>query len=116
MAVPDANQRFREITFGIVAERAEGEVRPRVFFEDFPDVVLYVREVSPSGGGWTDVFMVDNRSPGSRRRRFWRARDGSSSIAQQRTVEMVLEDGARHKAENAGEYEVFQLRPAACSA
>ena len=31
VAVPDANQRFREITFGVVAERAEGEVRPRVF-------------------------------------------------------------------------------------
>src|SRR5918996_5145089 len=39
VAVPDANQRFREITFAIVAERAEGEVRPRVFYQDFPDVV-----------------------------------------------------------------------------
>ena len=37
VAVPDANQRFREITFGVVAARAEGEVRPRTFFEDFPD-------------------------------------------------------------------------------
>src|SRR5688572_6354569 len=52
VATPDANQRFREIIFGIVAARAEGEVRPRVFFEDFPDVVLYVREIPRSGGGW----------------------------------------------------------------
>ena len=51
VAVPDANQRFREITFGVVAARAEGEVRPRVFFEDFPDLVLYVREIPASGGG-----------------------------------------------------------------
>jgi lipopolysaccharide export system permease protein len=108
VAVPDANQRFREITFGIVAERAEGEVRPRVFFEDFPDVVLYVREVSASGGGWTDVFMVDNRTPGAPAA--FLARRGRVIIdRQQRTVEMVLEDGTRHKAENAGEYEVFRF-------
>lgn len=108
VAVPDANQRFREITFGIVAERAEGEVRPRVFFEDFPDVVLYVREVSPSGGGWTDVFMVDNRSPQAPAA--FLARRGRVVIDRpQRTVEMVLEEGTRHKAQNAGEYEVFRF-------
>jgi LPS export ABC transporter permease LptF/LPS export ABC transporter permease LptG len=108
VAVPDANQRFREITFGIAAERAEGEVRSRVFFEDFPDVVLYVRDVSPSGGGWTDVFMVDNRTPGAPAA--FLARRGRVVIdRQQRTVEMVLEDGTRHKAENAGEYEVFRF-------
>ena len=36
-AMPDANQAFRELTMQIVADRAEGEVRPRVFFEDFPN-------------------------------------------------------------------------------
>ena len=76
VALPNANQAFREITFNIVAERAEGEVRPRVFFEDFPDVVLYVREVSPSGGGWNDVFMADNRT-GQRRPCTWRGAAGS---------------------------------------
>ena len=108
VGVPDANQRFREITFGVVAERAEGEVRPRVFFEDFPDVVLYVREVSPSGGGWTDVFMVDNRSASTPAA--FLARRGRVVIdRQQRTVEMVFEDGARHTAESGGKYEVFRF-------
>ena len=27
--------------------RAEGEVRAREFFEDFPDMVLYVHEIPP---------------------------------------------------------------------
>ena len=106
VAVPDANQRFREITFGIVAERAEGEVRPRVFFEDFPDVVLYVREIAPAG--WTDVFMADNRAgqPPS----VYVARQGRVVIdRERRAVEMVLEEGARHTADGAGKYEVFQF-------
>jgi LPS export ABC transporter permease LptF/LPS export ABC transporter permease LptG len=109
VAVPDANQRYREITFSIVAERAEGEVRPRVFFEDFPDLVLYVREVPVSGGGWRDVFMVDSR-PGQPSATYL-ARQGRVVIdRERRTVEMVLEDGARHTADAAGKYEVFQFK------
>ena len=109
VAVPDANQRYREIIFSIVAERAEGEVRPRVFFEDFPDLVLYVREVPVSGGGWQDVFMVDSR-PGQAAATYL-ARQGRVVIdRERRTVEMVLEDGARHTADAAGKYEVFQFK------
>jgi LPS export ABC transporter permease LptF/LPS export ABC transporter permease LptG len=109
VAVPDANQRYREITFSIVAERAEGEVRPRVFFEDFPDLVLYVREVPASGGGWRDVFMVDSR-PGHPPATYL-ARQGRVVIDREReTAEMVLEDGARHTADAAGKYEVFQFK------
>src|SRR5512134_1654180 len=58
-AMPDANQSFRELTMQIVADRAEGEVRPRVFFEDFPNMVLYVREVPFDGRGWIDVLAAD---------------------------------------------------------
>ena len=61
-AIPDANQTFREITLRIVADRAEGQVRPREFFADFPDTVLYVREI-PRDGGWKDVFAADTRNP-----------------------------------------------------
>ena len=109
VAVPDANQRFREITFAIVAARAEGEVRPRVFFEDFPDLVLYVREIPASGGGWTDVFMADTQ-PG-KPAAIYMARHGRVVIdREKRTLEVVLQDGARHTADAAGKYEVFTFR------
>src|SRR5688572_17208496 len=109
VAVPDANQRYRDIIFSIVAERAEGEVRSRVFFEDFPNLVLYVREVPASGGGWRDVFMVDSR-PGHPPATYL-ARQGRVVIDREReTAEMVLEDGARHTADAAGKYEVFQFK------
>jgi LPS export ABC transporter permease LptG len=90
-----------------VAARAEGEVKPRVFFEDFPDVVLYVREV-PKTGGWNDVFLSDNRAgvaPAvylAKRGRVHLNRDA-------RTVEMVLEQGSRHTADAEGKYEVFSF-------
>jgi LPS export ABC transporter permease LptG/LPS export ABC transporter permease LptF len=107
-AVPDANQNFREISFNIVAERAEGEVRPRVFFEDFPDLVLYVRDVPPEGG-WNGVFMADNRA--GQLPAVYLARHGRVLIdRQQRTVQMVLHEGTRHTADAAGKYEVFQFK------
>src|SRR5688572_4399712 len=109
VAAPNANQRYRDIIFSIVAERAEGEVRSRVFFEDFPNLVLYVREVPASGGGWRDVFMVDSR-PGHPPATYL-ARQGRVVIDREReTAEMVLEDGARHTADAAGKYEVFQFK------
>src|SRR5918993_1181581 len=49
VSIPSSNQVYREITFDIIAERAEGEVRPWVFFEEFPNFVLYVREVPATG-------------------------------------------------------------------
>lgn len=58
VALPNANQRFREIAFNVVAGRAESNIKPRVFFDDFPDRVIYVRDVVP--GGWRDVFMADS--------------------------------------------------------
>lgn len=103
-AIPSANQTYREIAFNILAERAEGEVKPRVFFEEFPDLVLYVREVPPTGG-WIDVFMADNRpgQPAS----IYLARRGRVIINRdKRTVDMVLDDVTRHTAETNGKYDV----------
>jgi LPS export ABC transporter permease LptG/LPS export ABC transporter permease LptF len=107
VALPNANQASREIMFDVVAARAEGEVRPRVFFEDFPDVTLYVREVSPSGAGWTNVFMADTRG-GSQA--IYLAEHGRVLIDRTaRTVEMILEDGSRHRPDADGKYEVFRF-------
>lgn len=95
-AVPSANQTFREVTYNIVAARAESEVKPRVFFEDFPNTVLYVRDVRP-GGGWADVFVADTTQPSEPV--VYLARRGHMVLDRaERRVEMVLEQGSRHSA------------------
>lgn len=58
VALPDANQSFREIVYVVMATRVESNVRPRVFFQEFPDKVIYVKEL-PREGGWRDVFVAD---------------------------------------------------------
>ena len=42
--------------------RGETKIKPRVFYTAFPNLVIYVREVTP-GVGWTDVFVTDTSLP-----------------------------------------------------
>ena len=107
VSVPAGNQRFREITFNIIASLAEGEVRPQVFFDRFPNIDLYVREIPPTGG-WNGVFMSDNRAgDGST---IYVAKRGRVVIdRKKRSVEMILDEGARHTADAADTYKVFSF-------
>ncbi len=104
VSVPAGNQRFREITFNIIASQAEGEVKPGVFFDQFSNIDLYVREI-PKTGGWNGVFMSDNRrGEGSA---IYLARHGRVVIDRsKKSVEMVLDDGTQHSTDSAGNYDV----------
>jgi len=109
-AIPNENQNYREITLRIVADRAEGQVRAREFFEDFPDTVLYVREI-PAGGGWRGVFAVNTRKSGQPV--VFVASTGQMVVDRNRkTIEMVLEDGTRHttQASDPAVYEVVRFK------
>ena len=106
-ALPNANQAYRDITYDVIASRAEGEVKPRTFFLGFPDLALYVRDV-PATGGWNDVFMADKRA--GQAASVYVARHGRVLLdREQRTVEMLLQDGTRHTADPGGDYKVFQF-------
>ena len=96
IALPDANQSYREITYNIIAARAESEVKPRVFFEDFPNMLLYVREVPTDGGGWTDVFLADTTNA-VQPDVYVAARGRMILDRDNRRVEVLLEDGTRHR-------------------
>jgi LPS export ABC transporter permease LptG/LPS export ABC transporter permease LptF len=93
--MPRANQDYREIVYNIVASRAESEVKPRVFFEDFPNLVIYVRDVVPDGGGWREVFLADTRKPNQPE--IFLAQRGQLVLDRpNRRVDLVLFKGTRH--------------------
>ncbi|HSK10004.1 MAG TPA: LptF/LptG family permease [Vicinamibacterales bacterium] len=97
VGVPAGNQAFREIAFSVIAQRVESEVKPRVFYEDFPNLVLYARDVPANRPGWRDVFVADQSQPGPPT--IFVARHGRMVLDRaKRTVELVLEDGAQHLA------------------
>jgi LPS export ABC transporter permease LptG/LPS export ABC transporter permease LptF len=91
-AVPRSNQAFRELEYGVVAARVESEIKPRIFFEDFPNMVLYARDMAPGGhGGWSDLFVADTSKPGTPQVSV--ARSGRMLLDRvQHKVQMVLEN------------------------
>ncbi|MBP1635800.1 MAG: lipopolysaccharide transporter permease, partial [Acidobacteria bacterium] len=109
-AVPDANQAAREIRYNVVAQLVEGEVKPRVFFDHFPNRVLFVRDVPAGGGLWRDVFLADSTDPHNPV--VYLADRGHMVLdRQRRTVELVLEDGTQHtsKAHAPQDYSVARF-------
>ncbi len=105
VVVPDANQRFRELMLQVYTSRAEGEVKPRVFYDGFEGVTLYVREVSPAG--WRDVFLADSRDAG--RMDVSVAERGRVEVDPERqAVHIVLSEGTRHRSD-AGDPTAYEL-------
>ncbi|MGE0703261.1 MAG: LptF/LptG family permease [Vicinamibacterales bacterium] len=95
VALPNANQTFREVVFGFMAEQVENTVRPRVFFDEFTHRVIYVRDVPPEGG-WRDVFFADAQA-GTVTVYF--AQEGRILIdREKRIVQLQLIDGTSHSA------------------
>src|SRR5690606_11901186 len=94
VAIPTGNRRYTEITFSLLTQRMESEIQPRVFFEDFPNRVLYIQDVAP-GGGWGRVLIGDTSNPG--RPSIQMAREGRLIIDRdKRLVDIVLVNGSRY--------------------
>ena len=61
--VPDWNQRWRDITYGLLAQRGEGDIKPGVFYDGFPGKVVYIQDRTPEGQ-WVGVMLADTSQPG----------------------------------------------------
>ena len=108
-AVPRANQAFREIVYGVISARAENEIKPRIFFEDFPNRILYIGDAL-NGGGWRQVFLADTMKP--EEPTVFTAASGQLVInREKRTVDLLLQNGSRHTANlrDPSKYEVARF-------
>ena len=106
-AIPDANQTFREITFDLVSKKVATDIRPRVFFEEFPGFVLYIQDQDETGG-WKDVLVADSSKPESPT--VYMANRGNVVIDRQaQLVQLVLEDGAQYTTGKPGESGIYEF-------
>jgi len=64
LVIPDSNRTLREMRVSIFANAKNiGRIEPRVFYEEFPNLLLYVREVADRGGRWRGVMIFDSTDP-----------------------------------------------------
>ena len=103
--VPDSNQRFLDVFFNVASQRAEGDVKPRLFYDRFPNFVVYVRDLSPEGG-WQGVFLADLRA--DQGLPIYLAKGGRIRIDREnRKIDMELVDATRHGVDAKGVYQVL---------
>ncbi|HET8647324.1 MAG TPA: LptF/LptG family permease, partial [Vicinamibacteria bacterium] len=96
VALPAANQAYRELVFALVVSKARTGVTPRVFNDDLiPGMVIYVSDIASETGEWRNVFIHDGRNQS--RPNVILARTGRLEIDRgQRKVEIVLQQGIMH--------------------
>ena len=103
--VPDSNQRFLDVVFDVASKRAEGDVKPRLFYDRFPNFVVYVRDLSPEGG-WQGVFLADLRA--DQGLPIYLADGGRIRIDREnRKIDMELVNATQHSVDAKGVYQVL---------
>ena len=96
VALPDANQAFREIVFRQLASYTADQVKPQVWDQSLPGVNLYVRDVNEQGTEWTDVFLAMTQDEGQPI--VYVAQEGRIVVDYDaKTVDILLVDGSIHR-------------------
>jgi LPS export ABC transporter permease LptG len=85
--VPNGNTRFQALRSEVTSSYVQKEIRPRIFFDQYENVTIYVNDVDPYTGDWRGVFVADNR-PDER--------------ADASTPQNMAEAAARDQGSNAG--------------
>ncbi len=64
--LPQGNRQFVALRAELMTSSAEKAIKPRVFYDEYQNLMIYVNDVDPATGLWKGVFIADNRSDESR--------------------------------------------------
>jgi lipopolysaccharide export system permease protein len=124
-ARPWGNRSLRSALYDIARARASAGIKPQVFNDDFPGLIIYAERIDSTTDQLHHVLIADERDASQRNTIF--AREGTMvSNPKTRTVTLRLRDGSIHTSDTRGgaEYQTdFQsydvnldLRPALAAA
>jgi len=63
VVAPKAIHQLIRMEAGLKSSQIPYEIQPRVFLEQFPNLLLYLEDVSGSHAKWTGVFIADTTQP-----------------------------------------------------
>ncbi len=73
--LPATNDVLRHVKDRISLRQATSQIQPRVFNDDFPNIIIYLDDLAIDKQRWSRVFLVDNTNPKAPRTLL--ARDGT---------------------------------------
>jgi len=66
--IPRKNRELRDLRMRLFTSAKNiGRIEPNVFYDEFPNLLLYVENVDVDTGTWENVLAYDNSSPGEER-------------------------------------------------
>lgn len=63
--MPQGNRQFVSLRAELMTAAAEKIVKPRVFFDQFDNLMIFVDDVDERTGEWKGVFLADSRTDGT---------------------------------------------------
>ena len=61
VVMPKGNRQFVALRAEIMTSSAENEIKPRVFYDEYENLMIYVNDLDPLTGQWKGVFVSDSR-------------------------------------------------------
>jgi LPS export ABC transporter permease LptG/LPS export ABC transporter permease LptF len=66
--IPRSSRDLRDLRVRLFAGAKNlGRIEPKVFHEELPNVLLYIRDVNNESGEWRDILFYDSSNPGEER-------------------------------------------------
>lgn len=62
VVMPHGNRQLVALRAEIMTSSAENEIKPRVFYDEYENLMIYVNDVDPLSGQWKGVFVADSRT------------------------------------------------------
>src|SRR2546430_2616473 len=65
VVLPRGNTELVKLRAEVFTSKIEKEIRPKVFYDEYENLMIYVNDVDPRTGQWHGVFVADSRSEDS---------------------------------------------------
>jgi LPS export ABC transporter permease LptG/LPS export ABC transporter permease LptF len=62
VVLPRGNTELQSLKAELFTSSVEKEIQPRVFYDEYENLVIYINDIEPKTGQWKGVFVADNRT------------------------------------------------------
>lgn len=105
--VPYSNSRLQDIRTELATRAVKSQIQPRVFYDEFDDLVLYVDDIDPATGRWEGIFIADSTQPG--RNNVIVASSGNLTVDEETSQTWIDLVNARNHIGRPGNAETYDL-------
>lgn len=65
VVLPKGNTKLVSLQAELMTSSFEKEIKPRVFYDEYESIMIYVNDIDPRTGQWKGVFVADSRTDDS---------------------------------------------------